>query len=151
MRRGQGDFPLDAQGQGSGALPLGRFGPQRQLCMGTAHLGLVVQPLWAAVRPSKGRGSWACVTFPDPDCAKSSLPPLPLTPFEQEWTLSVALEERGFVGINPMSAVNREGEGAFPSHGKYVPEESERRNRRKRKMEKMKYERDLRLLRTPSS
>lgn len=63
----------------------------------------------------------------------------------------MALEERGFVGINPMSVVNREGEGAFPSHGKYVPEESERRNRRKRKMEKMKYERDLRLLRTPSS
>lgn len=47
----------------------------------TAHLGLVVHPLWAAVRPSKGRGSRACVTFPDPDCAKSSLPPLPLTPF----------------------------------------------------------------------
>lgn len=38
MRRGQGDFPLDAQGQGSGALPLGRFGPQRQLCTGTLLL-----------------------------------------------------------------------------------------------------------------
>lgn len=63
----------------------------------------------------------------------------------------MALEERGFVGINPMSVVNREGEGAFPSHGKYVPEESKRRKRRKRKVEKMKYERDLRLLRTPSS
>ena len=63
----------------------------------------------------------------------------------------MALEERGLVGINPMSAVNREGEGAFSSHWKYVPEESERRNRRKRKMEKVKYERDLRLLRTPSS
>lgn len=37
MRRGQGDFPLDAQGQGSGALPLGRFGSQRQLCMGPCY------------------------------------------------------------------------------------------------------------------
>lgn len=61
------------------------------------------------------------------------------------------LEERGLVGINAMSVVNRRGEGAFPSHWNYVPEESKRRNRRKRKMEKMKYKRDLRLLRTPSS
>ena len=44
------------------------------------------------------------------------------------------------VGINPMSAVNREGEGAFSSHWKYVPEESERRNRRKKRKKTLKQE-----------
>ena len=46
-----------------------------------AHLGLVVHPLWAAVRLSKGRGSWACVTFPDPDLCEvlsPSRPPHPI-------------------------------------------------------------------------
>ena len=84
MRRGQGDFPPDAQGQGSGGLPLGRFGPQWQLCTATLLLptsGWSVTPSGLQSAHPRGGAPGPVSHFQTLTCAKSSLPPLPLTPF----------------------------------------------------------------------
>ena len=83
MRRGGVPSHWESRDKRQVGVPVGGSGLSASIARdpAAAHFGLVVHPLWAAVRLSKGRGSWACVTFPDPDLCEvlsPSRPPHPI-------------------------------------------------------------------------